>query len=285
MDDVTVINNLFVPEVVAGEIVTKLVNNIQFVNYAKFRDTLKGRAGDTVTRYKYSYIGDAEEFTEGNDISYGVLTQVPTTMTIKKAGRGVKLTDEAVLNGIGDPEGEAVKQIRLAIASKVDNDCVTALENIAPAMTVGDGSEKIGTNLVQLALEKFDEEDGDDESVKVLFIKNTQKKDIMNDANFVKGSEIGAGMLVKGAIGEILGCQIKVSKKVKDVAGKVNNFILKGQPLAIEIKRDVMPERDRDIDAKITKCNADIHYGVYLEEDQNAVKIVSKGESAVVPSL
>ena len=37
-----------------------------------------------------------------------------------------------------------------------------------------------------------------------------------------------------------------------------------------------MPERARDIDKKITKCNADIHYGVFLEKDQDAVKIVSK---------
>jgi N4-gp56 family major capsid protein len=285
MDDVTVLENLFTPEVVAGEIKTKLVNNIMFSGYAKFRDTLKNRAGDKVTRYKYSYIGDAEEFTEGNDISYGKLTQVPTTVTIKKAGRGVQLTDEAVLIGIGDPEGEAVSQIRLAIASKIDNDCVTALENIAPAMTVGDGSTKIGATLVELAQEKFDEEDGDEEMVKVLFIKNTQKKDIRSDVNFIPASEMKAEMMVSGAIGEILGCQIKVSKKVKDENGVVNNFILKGTPLAIEIKRDIMPERDRDIDKKITKANADVHYGVYLEEDQNAVKIVSKGESTVVTSL
>lgn len=279
MSDITVINNLFVPEVVGPEISTKLVDNIAFSKYAKVRDTLKNRAGDTVTRYKYTYIGDAEEFTEGNDISYGTLSQVPTQVTIKKAGRGVKLTDEAVLNGIGDPEGEAVKQIRLAIASKIDNDCVSALENIEEYMTVGDGTKKIGTELVEMALEKFGEEDGDEELVKVLFIAPSQRKDIRNDENFIKGSELGAKAMVTGAIGEILGCQIKVSNKIKDVNGVINNFLIKGQPLAIEIKRDIMPERERDIDKKITKLNADVHYAVYLEEDQNAVKIVSRGES------
>ena len=58
--------------------------------------------------------------------------------------------------------------------------------------------------------------------------------------------------------------------------GKFNNYLIKGQPLTIEVKRDIMPERDRDIDKKITKCNADIHYGVFLEKDQDVVKIVSK---------
>ena len=45
-----------------------------------------------------------------------------------------------------------------------------------------------------------------------------------------------------------------------------------------------MPERDRDIDNKITKLNADVHYVTYLEEEQNAVKIVSKDADYVAPN-
>lgn len=97
-------------------------------------------------------------------------------------------------------------------------------------------------------------------------------------------SEIKAEMMITGSLGQILGCNIVVSNKVKSVEGKYNNFLIKGQPLVIEVKRDIMPERDRDIDKKITKMNADVHYGVYLEEDQNAVKIVSKDVDYVKPT-
>lgn len=272
-DNVTRIANLFVPEVVGPEIIKKLVNDIKFLPFAKYRDTLKGTAGDKVKRWKYTYIGDAEEFTEGNDISYGELTQTTTEMTIKKAGRGVQLTDEAVLNSVGDVEGEAVKQVRMAIAQKIDNDCRTALEGIIPQMTVGDGTETIGASLVELAQEKWGE---DLETPMTLLINPKQVKEIRHDSNFIPASEIKANMMITGSLGQILGCDIVVSNKVLAVDGKYNNYLIKGQPLTIEVKRDIMPERARDIDKKITKMNADIHYGVFLEEDQNAVKIVSK---------
>lgn len=272
-DNVTKIANLFVPEVVGPEIIKKLVNDIKFLPFAKYRDTLKGTAGDKVKRWKYTYIGDAEEFTEGNDISYGELTQTTTEMTIKKAGRGVQLTDEAVLNSVGDVEGEAVKQVRMAIAQKIDNDCRTALDGIIPQMTVGDGTETISASLVELAQEKWGE---DLETPMTLLINPKQVKEIRHDSNFIPASEIKAEMMITGSLGQILGCDIVVSNKVLAVDGKYNNYLIKGQPLTIEVKRDIMPERARDIDKKITKMNADIHYGVFLEEDQNAVKIVTK---------
>lgn len=280
-ENVTKIANLFVPEVVGPEIITKLTDDIKFIPFAEYQDTLKGTAGDEVTRWKYTYIGDAEEFTEGNDISYGELTQVPTKMTIKKAGRGVKLTDEAVLNSVGDVEGEAVKQVRLAIAQKIDNDCKTALDGIIPQMTVGDGTETIGANLVELAQEKWGEDLDTDNMT--LLIAPKQRKDIRHDPDFIPASEIKAEMMISGALGQILGCNIVVSNKVKSVDGKYTNYLIKGKPLTIEVKRDIMPERDRDIDKKITKMNADIHYGVFLEKDQDAVKIISKGETVVEP--
>ncbi len=274
-ENLTKIANLFVPQVVGPEIITKLVDDIKFLPFAKYLETLKGVPGDTVTRWKWTYIGDAEEFTEGNDISYGKLEQKKTEMTIKKAGRGVQLTDEAVLNSQGDPEAEGVRQIRMAIAQKIDNDCLAELGKAIQQMTVGDGTEGIGAKLVELAQEKWGEDL--DTSDMTLLIAPTQVKDIRHDPDFIPASEIKAEMMITGSLGQILGCNIVVSNKIKTSGdGKFNNYLIKGQPLTIEVKRDIMPERDRDIDKKITKCNADIHYGVYLEKDQDVVKIVSK---------
>ncbi len=273
-ENLTKIANLFVPQVVGPEIITKLVDDIKFLPFAKYLETLKGVPGDTVTRWKWTYIGDAEEFTEGNDISYGKLEQKKTEMTIKKAGRGVQLTDEAVLNSQGDPEAEGVRQIRMAIAQKIDNDCLAELNKTIQQMTVGDGTEGIGAKLVERGQEKFGEDL--DTSDMALLIAPTQVKDIRHDPDFIPASEIKAEMMITGSLGKVLGCDVIVSNKVKSSEGKFNNYLIKGQPLTIEVKRDIMPERDRDIDKKITKCNADIHYGVYLEKDQNVVKIVSK---------
>lgn len=272
-DGLSKLENLFVPEVVGPEIINKLVDDIKFAPFAKINYTLQGIPGDTVTRWSYTYIGDAVEFTEGTSISYGELAQDTISVKIKKAGRGVKLTDEAVLYGMGDSEGEAVKQIRVAIAQKIDNDCKAVLDAIGTTMTVGDGTASLGANLVQDALVKYGE---DLDGRFALLIAPSQAKDIRNDAAFIPASEIKAEMMLSGSLGQILGADIIISNKVKAVSGKINNFLLKNDPITIEMKREIMPERDRDIDLKITKVNADVHYAVYLEHTENAVKIVSK---------
>ncbi|MFU0764953.1 MAG: hypothetical protein ACFWTU_09105 [Leuconostoc mesenteroides] len=65
-----------------------------------------------------------KDVAEGAAIDYEKLTNSTDTFTVKKAGKGVQLTDESVLSGYGDPVGEATRQITMAIAAKLDNDTV-----------------------------------------------------------------------------------------------------------------------------------------------------------------
>lgn len=277
-DGLSKLENMFVPQVVGPEIINKLVDDIKFAPFAKINYTLKGVPGDTVTRWFYTYIGDAQEFTEGTSISYGELTQDTIPVQIKKAGRGVQLTDEAILYSQGDVEAEAVRQVRVAIAQKIDNDCQAALDNIDSTMTIGDGTKKLGAELVEDALVAFGEDLTGNLS---LLVNPAQVKDIRSDVNFIPASDIKAEMMINGSLGQILGVNIVVSNKVKvdSVDGFYHNFLLKNDPLAIEIKREIMPEKDRNIDLKITKMNADVHYAVYLEHTENAVKIIAKANA------
>ena len=86
--------------------------------------TLQGRPGNTITVPKWTYIGAAEDVAEGAAIPTTALAKTSFEMTIKKAGKGIELTDEALLSGYGDPLGEAVNQLSLSIADKIDNDVI-----------------------------------------------------------------------------------------------------------------------------------------------------------------
>ena len=115
------------PEVMKDMISANLPKAIKFTNIATIDTTLQGQPGDTITVPMYAYIGDAKDVAEGEAIDISKLTATTTKATIKKAGKAVEITDEAVLSGYGDPVGETVKQLNLSMASKIDEDVVTAL--------------------------------------------------------------------------------------------------------------------------------------------------------------
>lgn len=272
----TKIEQLVNPEVMADMVSAKLPKMIKFTPLAYVERKLVGQPGNTVTVPKWEYSGDAKDIAEGEAITPDQLTTAKTTMTIKKAGKGIELTDEAVLSGIGDPIGQATHQIALAIANKVDNDLVEAAKKatqfVAEAPTTGDALDK--------ALAVF----ADEENARYVAIINpVDAIDLQKDTvkEWVRGSEIGANIVISGTFGETRGVQIVRSKKVDKGKGflvKVSAVetdtedVAKYGAFVINLKRDVEIEKDRDILKKTTVITGDEHYGVYLYDPTKVVK-------------
>lgn len=267
----TKLTNLVNPEVMADMISATLPSKVKFAPFARIDSTLEGQAGDTITIPKYAYIGDAEDLVEGVAMDTTVLTASTQTATIKAAGKAVEITDQAVLSGYGDPIGEAGKQIEDSIANKVDNDFVEALGNAT--LQLDEGTKEIAYDLIVDAIDKFEEED---DEPKILFIHPKQKGTLRKDVNFVRATEMGDNIFMTGVIGEVAGCQVVASNKVKEVDGKYTNFIIKPDALALYLKRDTNIESARDILAKTAVISADQHYVAVLENDSKAVKLITK---------
>lgn len=264
------------PEVLADMVSAKLPKMIKFTPLAYVERELVGQPGNTVTVAKWVYSGDAKDITEGEAIVPDQLTTDKSTMTIKKAGKGVEVTDEALLSGYGDPLGQAAHQIALAIANKVDNDLVVeakkATQYVDDAPVTGDALDK--------ALAIF----ADEEDARYVALINPEdaialRKDTVKE--WVRGSEIGANIVVSGTFGETHGVQIVRSKKVDKGKGflvKVSavetdtDDVAKYGAFVINLKRDVAVETDRDILKKTTVITGDEHYGVYLYDPTKVVK-------------
>nr|DAS65938.1 MAG TPA: major capsid protein [Caudoviricetes sp.] len=272
----TKIEQLVNPEVMADMISAKLPKMIKFTPLAYVERKLVGQPGNTVTVPKWVYSGDAKDIAEGEAIVPDQLTTAKSNMTIKKAGKGIELTDEAVLSGVGDPIGQATHQIALAIANKVDNDLVEeakkATQFVAEAPTTGDALDK--------ALAVFSDEE---DAHYVAIINPVDAIDLRKDTvkEWVRGSEIGANIVVSGTFGETHGVQIVRSKKVEKGKGflvKVSavetdtDDVAKYGAFVINLKRDVEIEKDRDILKKTTVITGDEHYGVYLYDPTKVVK-------------
>lgn len=272
----TKIEQMVNPEVLADMVSAKLPKMIKFTPLAYVERELVGQPGNTVTVAKWVYSGDAKDITEGEAIVPDQLTTDKSTMTIKKAGKGVEVTDEALLSGYGDPLGQAAHQISLAIANKVDNDLVVeakkATQYIDDAPTTGVALDK--------ALAVFEDEE---DARYVALINPKDAIDLRADTvkEWVRGSEIGANIVVSGTFGETHGVQIVRSKKVDKGKGflvKVSavetdtDDVAKYGAFVINLKRDVAVETDRDILKKTTVITGDEHYGVYLYDPTKVVK-------------
>ena len=264
------------PEVMADMVSAKLPQLIKLTPLAYVERELEGRPGNTLTVPAWEYAGDASEVEEGQAITLDQLTTKETEMTIKKAAKGYEITDEALLSGLGDPIGQATYQLSLAIANKIDNDLVevakTATQHISEAPTTLEAIDK--------ALDIFEDEE-DAQYVAVINPKDATKLKTSVAKEWIKGSEIGANMVVSGTFGEAGGVQIVRSKKVEEGKG----FLVKVSPsqtqtddankygaFVIMLKRDVAIETDRDILKKTTVITGDKHYGVYLYDPTRVVK-------------
>lgn len=254
----TKLENLVNPQVLADMISAELPNAIRFAPLAVVGRKLEGRAGNTITMPKYGYIGDAVDVAEGEDIPISQMSTTTTQVTVKKAGKGVEITDEAVLSGYGDPVGELKNQLKMAIANKVDNDVLDALKT---AKLTANGAMSVATLLS--ARVKFGEQ------------VNQPAVAVMNSVNYGKiigevlNLENTDKVLIDGVVGKVAGLQIAISDKLTDTEA----YIVASGALGIEMKRDVQVESDRDIIAKLTVFTADEHYVAYLKDESKAIKV------------
>ena len=219
----TLVNgDVFDPQVVSDMINAKVTKKAAMTGYIKVDNTLAGTPGSTVTVPKWGYIGEAQDYAEGEPIDTTKMAFTTDEYTIKKIGKGVKLTDEAQLSGYGNPMGTATAQIAMSISEKLDNDRVEVLydsPNVCDA-----SSTVIKYASVVDGIDMFNEEQ---ESRKVILIHSKQKTQLRKDSEFLAADKLGADIMTTGAIGRIAGCDVVVSNKVKLEEGVYYNPIIK----------------------------------------------------------
>lgn len=264
-ENATFLTNMVDPQVMADMISAELENLIRFAPLARIDTTLAGRPGSTITVPSFKYIGDATDVAEGAPIDIALLETDTENFTIKKAGRGIEITDEAVLSGLGDPLGEGTRQLGLAIANKIDNDVLDALSTTSLEYTAGTAWD---LDTISDAMDIFADET-DESMVLIVNSKDASalRKAVANDWERV--SDLGDQIIVNGTYGGVLGAQVVRSNKLEEGTG----YLVKAGALAIYMKRNVMVEADRDIIHKTTVVTADEHYGAHLYDESKAIKI------------
>lgn len=271
----TTLEQMIDPEVMGEMILAQLPKAIKFGAIAPIDDTLSGRPGDTITVPRWKYIGDAQDVAEGGAIDYEQLTNSTDTFTVKKAGKGIKLTDESVLSGYGDPVGEGTRQITMSIAAKVDNDTLATASKARLTLSSADFTKLDFIDQIEAAFiddtsdNNFEGDDANAQGVIYMNPKDVNKVRKAAAQDWERATALGDSILSTGVFGGVLGWQFIRSRKVP-VGSAV---VAKAGAMKTYLKRAVQAEKERDIDHKLTKFNADMHYGVAIYDDTKLLVI------------
>lgn len=251
-------NNLIDPKVIGEFLDVKLADAIKLTPVVIVDRTLEGKAGSKLELPKYEYIGMAEEVAEGEAMTPAVLQATSEEVQIKKCGKAVSITDEAMLSAYGNPVNEIGQQLLVAMADKIETDLYAEMRKATKEVAV----EAFDKNVVADALAEFGEDlDGNI----FLFINAKQFAVLRKDPDFIA---VDNGILT-GARGMIHGAIVVVSNRVAEKEA----FVMKEGALALILKRNVMVEADRDIlkGENVYACNE--HYAVQLRYDNKVVKV------------
>lgn len=270
----TMLSNLVNPEVIADFIDAKLVDNMVFAPLATVDYTLEGRAGDTLKFPVWRYIGDASTLSEASTLSVATLVASSASVKVHKIAQGVELTDEAILSGLGDPVGEAVSQITLALASGIDNEMLaTMTTGVGATMTYQTSASTVAPSDTDItdALELFGEDiDGTKVAVVPPAVYTKMRKTGKDNGNWIPASELSAEIAIKGVVGEYQGCQVIVSNKLKTSG---NIFIVKPNALRLIMKRGAKVETDRDILKFCDVITGSVHFATYVYNESGLILI------------
>lgn len=255
----TKLGNLINPEVLAEYLDVKMMDAIKFAPLCNVNRDLEGRPGSKLTLPKYSFIDLADVVAEGEDIPMAELSATSVEKEVKKVAKGVTITDEAILSAYGNPADEIAKQLLMAIAGKVDNDCVAAFREATKNVEAAKFNKDAVIDMIAQFGEDMDED-------MVLVINAQHLAELRKDEAFMH--VMNGQVIMSGEIGQIFGARVVVSNKVQ--ANEA--FLVKQGAVEIIMKRNVAVEADRNIVNKTNIFTADEHYVVYLRDESRIVK-------------
>lgn len=254
--------DLINPEVMADAISAALPNAIRFAPYAKVDNTLVGIPGDTITRPKYAYIGPAEDLVEGVPMDTSKMSMTTETVTIKEAGKAVEITEKAILVNVNGTVAEAEKQIKSAMADKMDIDYLTSLSE-AQLTYAGDAFD--ATNILS-GIDVFNDEDDEDY---ILFINNKDYNKLVKSL-FNVGGDTQERAIAKADVAELVGVKdiVKTRRLAQGTA-----YLQKPGAVEIVYKRDVDVNADNDILARTVVIAGNQYYTTNLYDESRVVKL------------
>lgn len=274
--ELTTAADLIVPEVWGPAIMEAVLKKAVLAQFATIDNTLVGQPGDTISFPKFGYIGDAVDLSEGVAIELKKLSMTDSSATIKEAGTGVELTDKAIVTALGRPLDQAVSQLSMAVARKIDTDIRAAAEDdtVTAPLAVSTVATALSWEAVTAGIALLGDE-WEPSEMAALVIHSAQHVSLLNDPNFIGLDKFGNNsVLVRGQVGAIGQVPVVISDRAtENLDGSFNALMIRRNALTLAYKQQPIVERDRDILRRTNVVTTNVHYAVKRTDDRGIVVI------------
>lgn len=273
----TLNKDLFVPEVYGALTREVLKGKIIVSQFAEHDATLQGTPGETINVMEWRYIGDAADHTPGEPMDTTQLKQRMANATVKMvAAPGIEVWDTDDLVALGNQINEGAEQQAIAMARKLDDDCIDELLTASTRAILAEDGKVTFDELIEaesLFGDDFNVEDVDailiHSKYKASFIK--MEGFVNRDLTYVNGD---AGIQRNNCIGTFMGVPVIVTDRLER-NGKHPIIILKKSALKVFVKEAPFAESERDASRRVTRIYLSDYYAVKLVKD-DAVVVLEK---------
>lgn len=273
--------SMFIPEVVRDCINDKMDERLVVAKHLAHDMTNEVKnftfEGETIHFPLFDDIGDVETMTVGTALTPVRMNSTDNTAVVRQYGKAVDIYDFEQLTASGDPIGAAAAQLGWKFAIQMDRllleaaDADCTLEATSASKTILTQDElEAGFDLF-MERQNYDEFDGIlvPSKLKTSFI--TMPGFTVNTNTYVSPN---AGKIANQILGEYRGIKVYMSDMAWDSTNdEFKCYLIKHGAIAWAMKRDFMPEMDRNILKKSTTLSADLMVAGKLLRSKDLVVI------------
>ena len=253
-------NTVFNNKVIEAKVNDLLATSVNTRNLMTVDSSLAETAGMTKTITTYTYSGTAEELAAGaKNSNRGSITYVGTDYTVKRVQQTFDYLDDDFYkdNTIVD---NMLKQANNTMVNKMTADFIG---ECAKATITHDAGEALSYDAIVDAISKIGLED---ESKLFIVIPNAWKADLRKDPDYVS-ARMGE-VVYNGQVGTVCGIPVIATNALEDEA-----YVMTQEAVKLFMKKDVIVEQDRDIEAKQNTIVLSTYYVVALTDATKICKI------------
>lgn len=208
------------------------------------------QAGDTVHFPILNRVSDADELTDGVEVTPERISMTDNTAVIKEVGKAVRVLDKEEIQIKGGSMDKLIIQLAEAMAKKIDSDFVKTMDDEAVLKATTASATEITTAELNAGIAAFGDQI-DSDTFAAWVINSRLVNSFMNMDAFVSTAKThatdGNGIVKNGIIGYLYNVPVMVSNNgtFDETKSECKTYLIKRDALGYVFQKDISVEEER----------------------------------------